>query len=590
MSTADELKAKGNAAFSAGKHDEAVTYFTQAIEQDPSNHVLYSNRSAAYASLNQYGKALEDGQQAVKLKPDWPKGYSRVGAAYQGLRLWKEAGQAFEDGLQLDPSNEALKAGMQASAREAARTAGPAARAAGPAGSSPFGGPDFLAKLAMNPETREYLSDPSFMQMMASIQTNPQNMGLYLQDKRFLKALEVAMGVTMATKEEMEEQGASGDKENDSGAGQQRQQQSEESSKAQPMEAEPTPAEPEPELDPEEKETKEKLAAAMKEKEAGNAAYKSKKFDEALRHYNAALDLTFDLSFVTNRAAVYFEMGDYDACIKDCDEAVEKGREVRADYKIIGKALTRKGNALAKKGQLEEAIQVYQKALTEHRNADTLKKLNDAEKLLKDKTESEYVNMDECQKEKDAGNEAFKAMDFPKAVKHYTEALKRGPSAVNPEAYKLYSNRAACYTKLGAMPEALKDADQCIVLAPTFAKGYSRKAAVQFFMKEYDKALETYQAGLEHEPDNQEMREGLRRCMEAIARFNSGEVTEDELKARQERALADPEIQSILRDPIMQQVLKDFQENPTAAQEHLRNGGIRAKLNKLMAAGIVRMG
>ena len=44
------MQAKGNAAFSEKKFQEAVEAFSAAIELDPSNHVLYSNRSAAYVS------------------------------------------------------------------------------------------------------------------------------------------------------------------------------------------------------------------------------------------------------------------------------------------------------------------------------------------------------------------------------------------------------------------------------------------------------------------------------------------------------------------------------------------------------------
>lgn len=76
---------------------------------------------------------------------------------------------------------------------------------------------------------------------------------------------------------------------------------------------------------------------------------------------------------------------------------------------------------------------------------------------------------------------------------------------------QVYSNRAACYTKLGAMPEGLKDAEKCLELDPTFTKGYTRKGAIQFFMKEYDKAMETYQAGLKLDPNNQELLDGVRR-------------------------------------------------------------------------------
>lgn len=174
---------------------------------------------------------------------------------------------------------------------------------------------------------------------------------------------------------------------------------------------------------------------------------------------------------------------------------------------------------------------------------------------------------------------------FPEAVQHYTEAIKR-----NPQDHRAYSNRSACYTKLAAWTEGLKDAEKCIELEPTFSKGYSRKGAVLFFMKDYDKALAAYQQGLELDPDNEELRDGVQRCVTQINKVSRGEVSEEELRQRQERALADPEVQMILTDPIMRQVLNDFQEDPKAAQHHMKNAQIMAKLQKLINAGIVRVG
>jgi stress-induced-phosphoprotein 1 len=96
-----------------------------------------------------------------------------------------------------------------------------------------------------------------------------------------------------------------------------------------------------------------------------------------------------------------------------------------------------------------------------------------------------------------------------------------------------YSNRAACYTKLGAFPEGLKDANKCIELDPSFAKGYSRKGTIQFFMKEYDKALETYQTGLKYNEGNQELIDGVRRCVEQINKVNRGDISAEDLKEKQ---------------------------------------------------------
>lgn len=69
------------------------------------------------------------------------------------------------------------------------------------------------------------------------------------------------------------------------------------------------------------------------------------------------------------------------------------------------------------------------------------------------------------------------------------------------------------------MPEGLKDAEKCIEIDPKFSKGYTRKGAIQFFMKEFDKALETYQEGLKHDPQNPELLEGVRRYDHSLYPF-----------------------------------------------------------------------
>lgn len=47
---------------------------------------------------------------------------------------------------------------------------------------------------------------------------------------------------------------------------------------------------------------------------------------------------------------------------------------------------------------------------------------------------------------------------------------------------------------------------------------------------------------------------------------------------------------SIMQDPVMQTILQQAQSNPQALQEHMKNPGVRTKVQKLMAAGVIRVG
>jgi len=114
---------------------------------------------------------------------------------------------------------------------------------------------------------------------------------------------------------------------------------------------------------------------AEEEKEKGNEAYKKKDFETALNHYNKANELDpKNMTYYTNRAAVYFEQKRWDDCIKECEKAIEIGRENKADYKLIAKAYARMGNVKTQEKDYENAIKYYNHSLSEHRNLDILKK------------------------------------------------------------------------------------------------------------------------------------------------------------------------------------------------------------------------
>lgn len=98
---ADLLKEKGNKAFQAGDIDSAINFFNQSLDIDPDNHIVFSNRSAAYLKAGQKSKALYDAEKCVELSPNWSKGYSRLGAAQQSLKRFDAAIDSFKKGLNI---------------------------------------------------------------------------------------------------------------------------------------------------------------------------------------------------------------------------------------------------------------------------------------------------------------------------------------------------------------------------------------------------------------------------------------------------------------------------------------------------------
>ena len=209
------------------------------------------------------------------------------------------------------------------------------------------------------------------------------------------------------------------------------------------------------------------------------------------------------MSYYNNLAAVKFEQKAYDECIETCKKAIEVGRTVRADYKIVAKSYARIGNAYKAQGKVDEAIRAYEDSLMEDRTSDVANKLK-AVQVAKKKAEVDaYINPEKAEEVRLEGNELFKAGKYVEAIEKYSDAMKR-----NPKAHVPYSNRAACYQKLMEWQLALKDAEKCLEMDATFVKGWSRKAGIHFFLKEYHKAMDAYNEILKFEPENEEAKNG----------------------------------------------------------------------------------
>jgi stress-induced-phosphoprotein 1 len=107
-------------------------------------------------------------------------------------------------------------------------------------------------------------------------------------------------------------------------------------------------------------------------------------------------------------------------------------------------------------------------------------------------------------------------------------------------------------------------------------------------MKEYHKALAAYDNGLKLDPENRDCKEGKAKTMQTINM--SAYAGKEDQEERLRHAMADPEIQQLMRDPRIVQVLKDLQENPASAQGALNDPFIAESINKLIAAGVLKMG
>jgi tetratricopeptide (TPR) repeat protein len=94
-----------NEAMKNQRYDEAAEHYTSVLAAHPHDHEVLANRSLAYLHLKRGPEALNDAALCVNLKPNWAKGYYRMGCALEECKAYKESASVFAKVVEMEPEN-----------------------------------------------------------------------------------------------------------------------------------------------------------------------------------------------------------------------------------------------------------------------------------------------------------------------------------------------------------------------------------------------------------------------------------------------------------------------------------------------------
>ncbi|TNN56579.1 Serine/threonine-protein phosphatase 5 [Liparis tanakae] len=106
---AELLKEKANNYFKEKDYDNAIKYYSEALEVNPTNAVYYSNRSLAYLRTECYGYALADATKALEIDKNYIKGYYRRATSNMALGKFKAALKDYETVVKVRPNDKDAK-------------------------------------------------------------------------------------------------------------------------------------------------------------------------------------------------------------------------------------------------------------------------------------------------------------------------------------------------------------------------------------------------------------------------------------------------------------------------------------------------
>lgn len=185
----------------------------------------------------------------------------------------------------------------------------------------------------------------------------------------------------------------------------------------------------------------------------------------------------------------------------------------------------------------EERKAAIQKKVLEQAEAMLMMKDKDGNPLATKKVENDVVEpvytnevsriVAECQADKTKGNEAFGAGEYAQAILQYSLALDKteqlkdldttGKKGDLVPCDVLFTNRAACFLKLGEHEKAREDADKALEVNSDNLKAHFRRGMALHAMGQYELALPSLVTALRGQPKNSQILQAIQFCERRLA-------------------------------------------------------------------------
>jgi small glutamine-rich tetratricopeptide repeat-containing protein alpha len=164
--------------------------------------------------------------------------------------------------------------------------------------------------------------------------------------------------------------------------------------------------------------------------------------------------------------------------------------------------------------------------------------------------------------------------EYKAAYDSYTAAIELSPNG--PQSHVYYSNRAAALCYLERYNEAAKDSELALKLKPTYGKAYARLGLSRFFLGEYERSVEAYEAALSYDPNNAASKSYLAKAKGKLELQRQAELPAINIGEEARRLMEDPDMilmakkamnaqsdKELLQDPDIVKIAKRATADPT---------------------------